>query len=589
MSQELLIYLKQAQIHSASAEWAKAGDFYLKALSLSPNNPDILNDLGLVFKNLGGISQALQCFRSALETIPGHKAAAANLGNLLAALGELEEAEGWLRIALSRDNPRSWSNLGALLQAKGELTQAFQCYERALKIQPAYAEILNNMGALRQVQGRAAQAMDYFRQAIKIKPDFIGAYRNLLLGALYDPELNLHNHKDLYQNFAAHFKPPKQIYSPQLNKRKKIRLGYVSSDFRNHPVARNLELVFEHRDKEKFEVYSYADIEIPTAETLKFSQLSDQWRSIYRLTDHELAAQIYQDEIDILIILAGRFDRNRPQIALFRPASIIVSFHEVATLGLKEIDYLLTDLTLAPAKTNEYFAERPVHLPWFYIHKPIENKPAPGALPYCKNLFVTFGSFNNPAKLNDRVVELWSKLLTQIPNSKLLLKYKNCFKDQDLQQRIKQIMGQNWERVILKHSEDDLKNHLELYQQMDIALDCFPFSGSTTSFEALSMGIPVITWAGENMVGRWTASILSALGRKEWIAYTPEEYLEIAIGLAKDPKELAKIRANLGQEVDNSRLCQGKRFTRHYERLLSKMITCRNYKLPLNIPPNSHF
>lgn len=585
MSQELLIYLKQAQDSAAQGNWEKAGQFYLKALNSSPDNPDILNDLGLVFKKLGGINQALECFRKILAIDPNHKAAAANLGNLLLGLGELDEAEGWLRIALSQDNPRSWSNLGTLFQAKGELNQAFKAYEKALKIKPDFAEILNNMGVVRQAQGEPLEAIKYFRQAIDLQPDFVGAFRNLLLGTIYKPQTKPEEYARLCREFAEYFPyQARHVFKPR--KRAKIRLGYVSSDFRNHPVARNLELIFQHHDRQKFELYCYGDIEIPTPETTYFAKAADRWLVTTRLGDLELAKQIYQDEVDILIILAGRFDSNRPQLARFKPAPVIVSFHEVASLGLPEIDYLITDRILHPRGSPEYFAERPLHLPWFYIHKPLENASESGELPFYRNGFVTFGSFNNPAKLNDQVLQLWARLLDSIPHSKLSLKYKNCFKDQGIRQRIARIMGSNFSRIIFLHNEDDIKNHLGLYKQVDIALDPFPFSGSTTSFEALSMGVPVVTWAQDSMVSRWTASILKTLGHKEWIATSESEYLTIAQNLAGNPVELAEIRHNLGKKIKNSRLCQGTKFTRHYERLLQQ-IACRNPDLIINILSSS--
>jgi predicted O-linked N-acetylglucosamine transferase (SPINDLY family) len=305
----------------------------------------------------------------------------------------------------------------------------------------------------------------------------------------------------------------------------------------------------------------------PDAMTARYQAMADGWRSIVGLSDAQVAELIRQDGVDVLVLLAGRFDHNRPLIAAHRAAPVQVSFHDPATSGLSAMDYLIADRILVPRRPTEKFTERVIRLPSFYIHAPLEGAPEVGPLPAATRGHVTFASFNNPAKLNDRVLTTWRDLLVALPDARLRLKFKNWFENAGIRSRIERAFGDVAGRVEFDTAQTVRGAHLALYGDVDLALDPFPFTGSTTTFEALWMGVPVVTLLGETMVGRWSASMLRVLGLDELIARTPEEYVRKAVALAGEPAKLARLRAELRQRVAASPLCNGGLRARQMDRI----------------------
>ena len=343
----------------------------------------------------------------------------------------------------------------------------------------------------------------------------------------------------------------------------------MSSDFRYHPVGRNIVPLIGCHDRSKFEIYLYGNVLRPDSVTEWFKSTADAWRSIVGVTDQAAAEMIRHDEIDILVLLAGRFDDNRPLIAAYRAAPVQVSFHDPVTSGLKAMDYLFTDHGLSPRDTKEQFTERLVHLPTFYVHPPSINKPDVGLLPAREKGYVTFGSFNNPSKVNEKVVALWARVLHAVPGSRLTMKYQNIFENESLRRRFLSLFlahGIEAQRLDLVSASDTGEQHMARYAAIDIALDTFPFTGSTTTFEALWMGVPVITLLGDHMVARWSGAILKKLHLDELIANTEAEYVEIVQGLAQNLDHLESLRAGLRERVAKSPLCDEKRRARQIER-----------------------
>jgi predicted O-linked N-acetylglucosamine transferase (SPINDLY family) len=301
----------------------------------------------------------------------------------------------------------------------------------------------------------------------------------------------------------------------------------------------------------------------------RFKSVADGWRSIVGVTDEAAAEMIRRDEIDILVLLAGRFDDNRPLIAAYQAAPVQVSFHDPATSGLRFMDYLITDSILSPRETREQFTERLVHLPTFYVHAPLVNAPAVNLLPARGKGYVTFGSFNNPSKVNARVVALWSRVLHAVPGSRLVLKYQNIFGNVSVRQSYFDLFiaqGIEAHRLDLISASDSSEQHMARYAAIDIGLDTFPFTGSTTTFEALWMGVPVITLLGDRMVARWSGAMLKKLRLDELIAQDEAEYVKIAQGLAQDLDRLESLRASLRERVAKSPLCDEKRRTNQIEK-----------------------
>lgn len=330
-------------------------------------------------------------------------------------------------------------------------------------------------------------------------------------------------------------------------------------------MGRNLEPVLANRDRERFEVVLYADVAREDATSARLKALADRWESIAGLSDAAVADRVRGEGIDILVLLAGRFDRNRPLVASWRAAPVQVSFHDPGTSGLREMDYLIADRVLVPGKRPvERFTERVVRLPSFYVHAPLAGLTI-GEAPSRNLGRVTFGSFNNPAKVGPGVLALWREVLDAVPGSQLRVRFKNWFSNTGLRDRFERALGAG--RVEFEGEEADLAGHLCSYNRVDVALDPFPFTGSTRTFEALWMGVPVVTLAGEAMAGRWSASMLRALGLGDLIAGTPEEYVRVAVGLAGDGSRRADLRRSLRARVAASPLCDGRARARQIERL----------------------
>jgi protein O-GlcNAc transferase len=566
--------LQHAIDHHRSGRLAEAERLYREALDGDPQNPDALHLLGVLCTQRGDPAAGLDLIRQAIAQRPGAAMFHNNLGKALAECGSWMESIASHRRALELD-PRyaeGWFNLGVALQGQGDYAHAEAAYRETLKLAPNSYKAAHNLGVVLMGLGQPRAAVDALHRALQIKPDESDTGRTILQAILYDPTLSdaalLAEHRRFEARFAASLYCDDQSFRNDRDPERRLRIGWLSSDFRDHPVARNLEPLFIHRDRRTTEFICYADVPAADATTAKFKVLADSWRPLAGRSDAEVAELIRADRVDILVILAGRFDHNRPLVAAHRAAPLQVSFHDPATSGLRDMDYLIADPVLAPRRVSEQFTERIVRLPSFYIAAPIVDAPPLTSPPLLSTGVATFGSFNSPAKVNNEVVGLWAQILNGSPGSRLLLKYKNRFKSLEAQLRENLAMASiSGERLEIVPAATDHRNHLNLYNRLDVALDPFPFTGSTTTFEALWMGVPVITLAGQNMAGRWGASMLHALKLDELIAHSPAEYVTKAVTLARDPVRLAELRADLRERLASSPLCDGRLRSRQIDRL----------------------
>lgn len=587
---------------------SEAVSHYERALELDPHHAQTYNNLGAALQMMGQTNTAILAYRQALAADPALVPAHQNLTILLHQSGELESGLNaclaWLR--LTPESADAWSHLGMLYRRLGRTAEALGALQRGLAIAPDSAALLNALGNhydaenkldeavsayLRAVsatpessqihanlanamlrRGEVSEAIRLFRVALELDPHNDQAARLLLMAVLYHPM----NPERLYREHVA-FAKVFSVASPALFKNKpdrtntkKLRIGYVSSDFRRHPVALNMQPIIHSHDRLAFEIYLYPHLDQPDQTSEWFKAHCDAWRPIQGLNDEAAARLIAEDGIDILVFLAGRFDRNRPLIACYRPAPIQVSMHDPATSGLAEMDYLIADRVLAPADTPELFTERVVHLPTFYLHTTIPDSPAITALPALTRGHITFGSFNNPGKLSEGTIALWARILQAIPNARLVLKYWGAFGVNSIQERFREAFrghGITDNRLVL-HGEASVRgHHLDGYSEIDVALDPFPFTGSTTTFEALWMGVPVVTLMGDRMVGRWSAAMLAKVGLPGLIARNEQEYVDIAIQLVAKLPDLAETRSMLRERVARSPLCAVEKRTRQLERL----------------------
>ena len=593
--------------------FSDAADAYRALLAVNPDSAEDWFELGNACHELDQHEEAVRCFQRALERDPGSVLALWRCAVSLRLSGRLDDAETAAQRAVERapGDARIHASLGDILLAQGRLNKTIAAYERALELHPDLPEVINNLALSNQFKGALDKAESIYARAIELAPDAVTARINLAgiqngLGRWEDAMATIRKALEIApkNEDAARQLLALQLYAPgsalELAERqleygrrfgsgagatptwtrsarhdRRIRVGYVSSDFRRHPVGYSLAPLIRDHDRDAFEIYLYSNVKRPDPQTQWFSSQATVWHSIARLPDADAAEVIRQDGVDILVHLAGRFDDNRPLLALHRSAPIQVSMHDPATSGLAEVDYLIADRNLVPRHAAERFTERVACLPTFYLHPPIPDADPVSAPPFTRNGWITFGSFNNPAKVNNGVVALWARVLGSVPGSRMLLKYKNTFGIASLQSRLVSQFhahGIGKERLAFGDPRMDERNaHLGLYAQMDIALDTFPFSGSTTTFESLWMGVPVVTLECDRMVSRWSSAMLRKLGLPRLIARTEAEYVEIARNLASNPADLGQLRAGLRDRVARSPLCTEHVRTRQLERLYRRM------------------
>ena len=547
-----------------------------RAIALTPAYAEAHGILGLALKDLGRFDDALAAQRQAIALNPGFAEAWNNLGVVLKAMGRFgEAADAYGRaIAFKPGFAEAHSNLGSALLAQGRLDQAAAALGQAIALRPDFPEALSNLGRAVLAMGLAPQAMDCYRAALALEAPKNSApiHRNMMACAVYADDMDAGQVREIHQAFAHQFGGRDGILgAPPARSRddasRPIRVGYLSSDLYEHPVARNMLPVFRDHDRTGFSIHVYYAGTVNDGVTAQIRPLADGWNDVAGLSDLAIARRIRADAIDILVCLAGRFDENRLPVCGFRAAPVQISLHDVATSGLAEMDYIIGDRWLLPPGGSEYFTERRLRLPQFYIadlppHLPPPKAPRTGA--------PVFGCFNNPSKISPTALALWGRILAARPEARLALKYRHAYASPDLCRRIRAQLtaaGAGAEQVTFIADSADAQAFLALYNDVDIALDTFPFCGSTTSFQALAMGVPVVTWPQDRMVSRWTAAMLHPLGLTELIAGSADDYVAKAVEVAGAVELWRRRRTSIRDAVAASRLCRSPRWSRHLERL----------------------
>ena len=551
---------------------------YERACASDPALAAAHYSLAVTLQNLKKYPEAEAAARRATEIAPAFLPAWLSLGDILRAQDRDKEALNTYRrgLAIDPDNPELLNNTGMAHEKRGEIEQALACFERAVERVPGFLTGRNNLTRARLCMGLVRDAIRGYRDILEMDPQNVGAGRSLLMALIYEPIGNdelFKEHLAFGQRFGSGERPaPARDRHPERGK--KLRIGYVSSDLGKHPIGYALAPIIRHHDRDAFELYIYSCASRLDSASRWFREQADAWHDIALLSDDAAADLIRQDRIDILVVLAGRADENRPLLAVRRPAPIQASLHDPATSGLAEMDYLIADRTMVPRRTVEKFTERVACLPTFYVHPPLEVR-APASPPASKNGWITFGSFNNPSKIGPAVVALWARVLEAVPNSKLLLKYKAMYSAPGVRAYYLGLFrehGIQEERLLLSDRPiDERHGHLDRYGDIDIALDPFPYNGTTTTFEALSMGVPVLTLLGDSMRARMSVSMLRKIGLEYLIANDEAQYVDIGRALASDLASLTRLRADLPQRIARSPLCAERSRARQLERLYRRM------------------
>ena len=545
---------------------------YRQAIAIQPDYATALNNLANALNDQRKFNEALVCCEKVLLITPEFPEALYNLGNAYRGMGNHVEAEKCYRkaVAINKDYAQANNNLGVILCDQGKFNEAILFYKKTLAIEPDNAAAHNNIGNMYKEQGEFEKAIYHYKKALAIKPDAYSTRSNLLLSLNYCPDIS---QEEIYEESIKwelqQLKKNNQtnpVFTNTLDNSRKLRVGFISPDFRTHSVSYFFEPLLNGHEKDQLEIFCYSDVQKTDNVTKRLQQKADHWIPIYEKNDSDAAKLVRKDRIDILVDLTGHTAQNRLGVFLQKAAPIQVSWLGYPnTTGLHSINYRFTDDIADPVGDDNFYSETLLRLKnGFLCYLPDNKAPEVLSPPHVKKRHITFGCFNNVTKVNSEVIELWSKILSLVPDSQLLIKSRQLsiigLKTKLLQTFKDNGISQN--RLIVKQWIPEIKNHLELYNNIDISLDPFPYNGTTTTFESLWMGVPVITLLGDRHSGRVGASILHHIGKQELIASSKDAYLEKAISLAQDNDQIIYYKNTLRKSVKNSSLTDQKEFSK---------------------------
>jgi predicted O-linked N-acetylglucosamine transferase (SPINDLY family) len=551
---------------------------YRQAIGIKPVYAEAHNNLGNVSMALMQLDEAIASCRQAIRFKPDLAEAHNSLGNALAKMGRLDEAIASYRqaIRLKPDLAEAHNNLGNALKDKEQLDQAIAACRQAIRLKPDLAEAHSNLGNALTRIGQLDEAIASHRQAIWLKPDDAGMHSNLVCTVNYHPGYDPKMiHEELRRWKQQHAEPLRKFIQPHQNNRdpeRCLRIGYVSADFCDHASAFFLLPLFRHHDRRQVEVFCYSSAARCDVLTQHMKDHVQHWRWGVGQPDAKIAAQIRQDQIDILVDLKLHTGENHLLIFAHKPAPVQATWLGYpGTTGLDTMDYRLTDPHLDPPGLDDaFYSERSIRLPdTFWCYDPLADEPAVNAPPCLETGFVAFGCLNNFCKINDAVLTLWAAVLKAVSNSRLLLLAPEGSARHPVLDRLGR-EGIGPERVEFVPRQFRLE-YLRTYHRIDIGLDSFPYNGHTTSLDSFWMGVPVVTLAGGTAVGRAGVSQLTNLGLADLIAQMPEQFAEIAANLARDLPRLAELRRTLRARMQASPLMDAPRFARNIEAAYRQM------------------
>ena len=561
----------------------KAIEHYRAAAARQGDAVHCRRSLGQLLLAENRTDEALQCYREVLTLESESARSHYELGNALVAGGHVDEAIERFRQAVRLDpaDPNALVNLGYAFNESRRFEEARQCFRQALTLDPELVEAHNNLGGVLQMQGQLRPAMQSYERALKLAPDQFYVRSNYLTCLNYHdeavPEDVFEQHRRWSELLASALTPPKAVQVLRPDRDRRLRIGYVSADFRLHSVAFFIAPVIEQHDREQFEVTCYAHVAKPDANTQRIKALSDNWRDITSLSDAEVAAWIRRDAIDILVDLSGHTVGNRLPVFAERPAPVQVTYLGYPnTTGLESMDYRLTDaLTDPPGRSDRLHSEEIVRLDeGFLCFQPLESCPETReSRASDTGAGVTFASFNELLKITPATVSVWCEILARTPGSKLIIKGTSLDDDGTRQLALDRFVehGLEAERLQLVGRTPTLEEHLDLYNRVDIALDTFPYNGTTTTCEALWMGVPVVSQSGDVHASRVGLSLLSSVGLDDLVADNAEDYVATAVSLAVDHARRRQLRKVLRDRMRRSALMDAQGFTRRIESAYREM------------------
>lgn len=541
-----------------------------KTLAALPYNAVVLSELAGVEFHAHNQDNAFNLLKLAIDLNGQVAAWHCNLGKLYLQNLHYQEALAACQHALKIEPmlEDGHFNAGVAYWHMGRLHQAIDCFKRVIDLNPNNATAHSNLGSIFFSLLKYNEAIENLHKSITLAPDNPVYFSSYLTALHYLKDVSLNHLYAEHLKFGERFEPASSRRFPNTpDPLRKLRIGYLSADFRSHPIAYFTEAVLKAHDKKTVEVYCYSDVTTPDENTRRLMPLA-HWRTTANLSDAALTQQICKDGIDILLDMAGHTAHNRLPLFAGRAAPIQVSWiGYFDTTGLASMDYLLADDIMVPQNTAQRFTESVYRLPGgFLCYQPQPHMPEPSPPPVSTCGYITFGCFNNLNKINENVITVWSQLLNRLPNARLVLKCKTLrdIKIREIYHGLFANQGIAANRIELRGPSPHV-DMLEEYADIDIALEPFPYSGGTTTVEALYMGVPVITLAGSAFVGRLSASILTSIGLDELVTDNVDEYIERIIDLASQPAKLAQLRFSMRDRISKSPLGDADLFTRNLE------------------------
>jgi protein O-GlcNAc transferase len=542
-----------------------------KAVELKPDYAEAYHNLANALKAKGEIDAAIAAYDRTIALKPAWAEAFNNLGVALWEAARLREATAAFGAALDLkpDLAEGHNNLGIVLRDQGHLDEAARHYQRALELKPNYAEAQSNLAVALKDRGQIDEAVEHARRSIQLCPDH-AAHSNLIYLLHFHPEQSPTSILAEQQRWR-HIHAGNASKVPRQLNHSRLRIGYIGPYFRDHVIGRNILPLLRGHDRNQFDVHCYNDLAKPDAITEQFRLAAGNWRDIAGNTDEQVAARIRADEIDILVDLCLHLAGNRLLVLARRPAPLQVTFAGYPSgTGLPAIGYRITDAHLDPLRSNDSsFVEKPLHITSFWCFDEsamtfgMQSVPQVGSLPALTIGYVTFGCLSNFCKINDGVLQLWSKVLHATPGSRLLLLAPEGSARRRTAERFAQL-GIDPNRIEFVYHQKREK-YFDLYNRIDVGLDPFPYNGHTTSLDSLWMGVPVVTLEGSAPVGRAGVSQFINLGLEEFVAPGQEDYVRIAGEWAAHITRLAHLRSNLREQMRGSPLMDSERFTSEIE------------------------
>jgi predicted O-linked N-acetylglucosamine transferase (SPINDLY family) len=545
---------------------------YAEAIKLRPHDPVYHYNTGIPLKSLGRWDDSMAAYRKALELRPDYPQALNNLGILLTERNRLEESVEVLKKAVSirPDFAAAFQNLGNSLKDLGRTDEARDALQRAIEIEPQFPLALNALGIVHLMTGNVAKAIENYRRALEVEPTSAMIHSNLLFAMSFSPDCDataiLTEAKRFYERQGM---PLKHLARPHRNERdpnRRLRVGYVSPDLGQHVVGYNLLPLLRCHSPQQVEVFCYSSLTRPDATTAELRSRAHHWREVALLGDEQLADQIREDAIDILVDLSLFTAGNRLRTFSIVPAPVQITWlGYCGTSGVEGMHYRFSDPYLDPPDEDlSCYSEETIRLPeTYWCYGPGGEAPKVSHLPAGERGNITFGCMNQFPKDSPAARELWWQILNRVPGSRMIIhsppgNHLNGIREEIARHgndndRVEFIGRQSWDQ------------YMRTSYRIDIGLDPFPYNGGITTCDLMWMGVPIVTLSGQTAVGRGGRSILSNIGLGELVAYSPEQYVQIAADLAGDRTRLSEIRAGLRERMQASPLVDAPRFARNVE------------------------